>query len=434
MSRLDAFDDEVLAPENDLHQPEDRFIVFDHESAIGAATLDLHEVIGSKMWTVRPSPATEDAVRRAGHIDRGGRAERKRTYSLRTSARIRDSMIDLRSDNTLGCSPEILAALHDASRGEASSYGADPWTDELRARCAELFEHDVSIFPLATGTGANALALAAFAKPWGGIFCHTDAHIHRDEMGAPEFYTGGAKLVAIEGRDGKIGAAALDAAIDEFGSSGRMLVPAALSLTNATEAGTVYTRDELLELTELAHRHSMKVHVDGARFANAIISTGGSPAELSWKAGVDALVLGATKNGAMAAELLVVFDDTLAAELTTRVHRAGQRFSKMRFLSAQLLAYLKDGLWLRNAQHANLTARSLAEQLTVRGIEIVQPVEANIVFARFEPAVRERLAAAGALFYDWPLFGENVVRLVCGFDANPHRIAEFAALTGPVRK
>lgn len=340
-------------------------------------------------------------------------------------------MIDLRSDNTLGCSPEILEALQKASRGAVSSYGGDRWTDELKKRCNDLFEHAVAVFPLATGTGANALALSAFSKPWGGVFCHSDSHIHRDEMGAPEFYSGGAKLIAIEGSAGKIVPAALTRAIDEFGASGRMLVPSVLSLTNATEAGTVYTYDELRQLADIAHAHSMKVHVDGARFANAVASTGSSAAELSWKAGVDALVFGATKNGAMAAELLVVFDDTLAEELTIRIHRAGQRFSKMRFLSAQLLAYLEDDLWLRNARHANLAARTLATELQSRGVQIVQPVEANIVFARLAPSLRDQLTIAGAAFYDWPLFGENVVRLVCGFDTDLDAVREFAALSAP---
>jgi threonine aldolase len=334
--------------------------------------------------------------------------------------------LDFRSDNTHGASPEILSALTAASKGSVGSYGADPLTAKVRERCSEIFERNVSIFPLFTGTGGNALAIATMTPPWGAVFAHEDAHVHRDEMGAPEFYSGGAKVIPIAGANGKLEAASLDATIRGIAAEGRMAKPAVVSLTQATEAGTVYGAGEMRELCAVARANGCRVHVDGARFANAVVATGAVPADLSWRAGVDILVFGATKNGAMAAELAVVFDDTLGAELTTRIHRAGQRASKMRFLSAQFDAYLTDQLWLRNARHANAMAQRLAKG--VNG-EILRPVDANIVFARFPTSTLQTLRDRGALFYDWPLFGEGAVRLVTGFSTSVADVDAFIAAT-----
>ena len=334
--------------------------------------------------------------------------------------------IDFRSDNTHGVSPEILAALAESSTGVVGSYGADALTGALRARCSELFEREVTIFPLFTGTGGNALAIAALTPPWGAVFSHEDAHVHRDEMGAPEFYSGGAKLIPIAGANGKLDAEKLDASIRAIAAEGRMAQPAVVSITQATEGGTVYTVAEMTKLCEVARANGCRVHVDGARFANAVVATGAKPADLTWRAGADILIFGATKNGAMAVELAVVFDESLASELTTRIHRAGHRASKMRFLSAQFNAYLEDDLWLRNATHANAMARRLAEG--VRG-EILRPVDANIVFARFSPNSLQTLRDRGAIFYDWPLFGEGAVRLVTGFSTTEADVDAFIAAT-----
>lgn len=334
--------------------------------------------------------------------------------------------IDFRSDNTHGVSPEIVEALAAASRGTVGSYGADPLTASLRERCSELFERDVTVFPLFTGTGGNALALAAMTPPWGAVFCHEDSHVHRDEMGAPEFYTQGAKLIPIAGRGGKLEADTLDRTIGGVAAEGRMAKAAVVSLTQATEAGTVYSAAETRALCEVARRHGCRVHIDGARFANAVASTGGSLADLSWRAGADILIFGATKNGAMAAELAVVFDDALSAELTTRIHRAGQRASKMRFLSAQFVAYFENDLWLRNARHANAMAQRLAAG--IRG-ELLRPVEANIVFARFPLPTLQALRDRGVLFYDWPLFGEGAVRLVTAFSTTEEDVDTFITAT-----
>lgn len=333
--------------------------------------------------------------------------------------------VDFRSDNTLGCSPEIVEAIARASTGSVSSYGHDEITSRVRQRLRDLFESDLEVFPLATGTGANCLAIAAVTPSWGAVFCHEDAHIQRDEFGAPEFFTTGAKLIPIAGGDGKLHAAELARVVDDVGESGRMAIPSCVSVTQATEAGTVYQPDELRQLTDIAHARGCAVHMDGARFTNALVSIGCSPADLTWRAGVDLLVFGATKNGAMAADFLICFRKELSDVLTKRIHRAGQRFSKMRFLSAQFEAYLTDDLWLRNARRANATARQLASGLREAGAEILRPVEANIIFVRLREGAAAALQSQGFNFYDWPIFGPGAVRLVTGFSTTDEQVAAF---------
>ncbi|MGZ5433317.1 MAG: threonine aldolase family protein [Thermoanaerobaculia bacterium] len=314
--------------------------------------------------------------------------------------------IDFRSDNTHGASPEILDALTRAAAGTMSSYGADAITAGVRERCREIFEHDLEIFPVLTGTAANALAIASMTPPWGGVFCHDDAHIHRDELGAPEFFTNGAKLFPIAGANGKLSATDVARWVRAIGEEGRTALPSCVSVTQATEAGTVYTPDELRAIASVG----LPLHMDGARFANALVTLGCTAADVTWRAGVDVLVFGGTKNGAMAAELLVVFRKELAEQIAPRWHRAGHRLSKMRFLSAQFDAYLAGDLWLRNARRANSVALRIAGEL-----EVLRPVEANVVFVRLEPHVAAALREEGFLFHDWPIFGPGAVRLVCGF-------------------
>ena len=339
--------------------------------------------------------------------------------------------MDFRSDNILGCPPEITDALVRASRGTLSGYGRDEITERVRQRCCDLFETDVAIFPVLTGTAGNALAVATLTPPWGAVFCHADAHIQRDELGAVEFFSGGAKLIPIAGADGKLTPDALAAAIDEVANSSKTAVPACVSLTQVTEAGTVYRYDELRALCEVAQSKSIRIHIDGARFANAVVALereGHSLADLTWRAGVDILTLGATKNGALGAEVIVVFRKELAEELALRYHRSGHRMSKMRLLSSQLEAYLADGLWLRNARHANAMAARLRDALaSVPGVEILRPVEANILFVRFPPHVLEALDRAGLLAYDWPIFGPNVRRFVTGFSTTEADVDAVAA-------
>ncbi len=316
-------------------------------------------------------------------------------------------MIDFRSDNTHGVSPEILEALTRAAAGTMTSYGGDEITARVRERCSEIFEHDVEIFPVVTGTAGNALALASMVPPWGSILCHEDAHIHRDELGAPEFFTHGAKLLPIPGANGKL--------------SARDVRPGAatcVSVTQATEAGTVYTPGELRAIADAG----LPVHMDGARFANALVALDCTPADLTWRAGVDVLVLGGTKNGLLGAELIVVFRKELADEIAPRWHRAGHRLSKTRFLSAQFEAYLANDLWLRNARHANAAAQRLAQ-----GLDVLRPVEANVVFVRFEPRVADALRAEGFAFHEWGIFGEGAVRLVCGFGTSDEDVDAFLA-------
>ena len=317
--------------------------------------------------------------------------------------------IDFRSDNTHGASPEVLEHLTRVAAGTITADGGDATTARVRDRCREIFETDLEIFPILTGTAGNALSLASMTPPWGGVFCHEDAHIHRDELGAPEFFTNGAKLFPIAGADGKLTAADTARVVHEIGEEGRTAIPSCVSVTQATEAGTVYRPDEIRAIADAA---KLPLHMDGARFANALVTLDCAPAEITWRAGVDVLTFGATKNGAMAAELIVVFRKELAAAIEPRWHRAGHRLSKMRFLTAQLDAYLADDLWLRNARRANAAALRLANGLKA---EILRPVEANVVFARFTQDAAAKLREQGFLFYDWPLFGEGAVRLVCGF-------------------
>jgi threonine aldolase len=330
------------------------------------------------------------------------------------------------SDNVAGAAPEIVEAIARANHGPAMPYGEDPWTKRVERRLAEIFEREVWVFPVATGTAANVLCLAALTPPWGTIYCHAESHIAVDECGAPEFYTGGAKLALLAGEGGKIGAAALQPA-------GAGIVhhaqPAAVSLTQATEAGTVYAPDEIAAVAAICRRHGLGLHIDGARFANALVALGCSPAEMTWKAGVDALSFGATKNGALAAEAAVFFDKAKAEGLAFRRKRGGHLFSKMRFLSAQLEAYLEGDLWLRNARHANLMAKRLSDGLAaLPGARLAHAVEANEIFVFLPEAAIGGLEAKGFRFYRWAeAEGGALLRLVCAFDTERAHVDAFLA-------
>jgi len=307
---------------------------------------------------------------------------------------------DFRSDNVLGCAPEILDAIGRANRGTMTSYGGDEITARVRARCCELFETDVDVFPVLTGIAANAIAIGSMTPAGGAIVCHSEAHIELEEDRAAELFSGG-KLAPLPGANGKLDPRSITAG-------------ATLSITNATESGTVYSVDEMRALGDAAKRLGMRVHVDGARFSNAVASLSCSPADLSWRAGADILTFGATKNGAFGAEVIVVFRKELAKAVAALRHRSGHEMSKMRLLSAQLEEYLTDDLWLRNARNANAMAARLRDGLEPH-VEILRPVEANIVFIRLPPERLAALRADGFQFLDWILFGENVVRIVTGF-------------------
>lgn len=325
-------------------------------------------------------------------------------------------VINLASDNVAGAAPEILAAIAAAAGGRQPSYGGDEVTARLQERLSEVFERRVAAFPVPTGTAANALALATFTPPWGAVLCHREAHVAVDECGAPEFYTHGAKLLLADGAHGKLTPATLTAAVPEWRGDVHRSQPAMLSLSQATESGTVYSPAEVGALAEAARSHGLAVHMDGSRFANALAGQGCSPAELTWKAGVDVLSFGGTKNGCVMAEAVVFFDPDQAADFAFRRKRAGHLLSKMRFVSAQLEAYLADGLWLRLARNANDRARQLAEGLqALPGVELLHPVEANEVFVRLPAALAEGLAAQGVVAAHWE--GE-IWRFVGAFDTD----------------
>ncbi|MFQ6016989.1 MAG: threonine aldolase family protein [Kiloniellaceae bacterium] len=336
-------------------------------------------------------------------------------------------MVNFCSDNAAGASPEIVAALAAAAHGPALPYGEDDWTRRVEARLAEIFETELAAFPVATGTTANALALSVMVPPFGAVYCHKEAHVNVDECGAPEFFTGGAKLVPLKGAHGKIAAEDLAAATGGAGVV-HHVQPAAVSLSQSTEAGTLYTPDELHAIAEVARARGLGLHVDGARFANALVSLGRSPAEITWKAGVEALSFGATKNGALAAEAVILFKPGLGETFGYRRKRGGHLFSKMRFLSVQLEAYLEGDLWLNNARHANAMAGRLAEGLAeLPGVRLSHPVQANEIFARLPEAMIAGLLDKGFRFYRWGPEENSEVRLVASFDTRPEDVEAFLA-------
>ncbi|GBQ95461.1 low-specificity threonine aldolase [Acetobacter nitrogenifigens DSM 23921 = NBRC 105050] len=331
------------------------------------------------------------------------------------------------SDNVAPVCPEILAAIGEANVGAAPSYGADPWTAGLKARVAEIFETDAAVFPVTTGTASNGLALSALCPPWGAVLCDESAHIDNEECGAPEFYTHGAKLRPLPSADGRIDPALLARALNGHADRGFHLSKlSALSVTQATEWGATYSLEHLREVTDLARGAGLGVHMDGARFSNALAHLGCSPADMTWRAGVDILSLGATKNGALAAEALIVFDPVRAVEMERRIKRAGHVWSKQRFLSAQLLAWFADDLWLRNARNANDMASRLARGLLRQpGATLPYAIESNEVFVVLPEPLVQGLEQAGYDFYRWttPPGVEGVlIRLVTRYDTTPDDI------------
>ena len=333
------------------------------------------------------------------------------------------------SDNTSGAAPEIMAALARANDGYQRSYGADALMERARDRVREVLEApEAAVYLVATGTAANALSVALTCPPWGSVFCHRHAHVAEDECNAPEFFAGGAKLVLVDGPHGKMTPAALSAQLDRIGAGGvHSLQTGMLTLTNVTEAGTVHSCAEIATLTALAKAKGLPCHLDGARFANALAATGATPAEMTWKAGIDILSFGGTKNGCLGVEAVVIFDPTKAWEFELRRKRAGHLFSKHRFLSAQFDAYLADGLWLRLAERANAMGARLAAGLARRN-EVIQthPVEANMMFPEWNAGTHARLKAAGAEYYSWDLpDGREGARLVTSWSTTEADVDAF---------
>lgn len=318
-----------------------------------------------------------------------------------------------KSDNTAPIAPQILAAIASANDDFAQGYGEDNWSLQLDGRFSKLFERDVRVFPVSTGTAANSLAIATLVPPYGAVLTHQESHMVRDECGAPEFMSGGARLILIEGLQAKITPLALSAALKSNPTSVHTVQPRALSITQATELGTVYQPEEIYQLCSIAHENSLIVHMDGARFANAIAYLGCSPAEVTWKAGVDVMSFGATKNGALSAEAVIFFDTTRISDFEFRRKRSAHLLSKMRFVSAQLLAYLDNDLWLKLAKRAN----SLAQRLgTAAGSLLMHPVQANEVFVKIGITGAKTLRTANFEFYDWGSADSGEARLVVSWN------------------
>ena len=313
--------------------------------------------------------------------------------------------LNFRSDNEAPAAPEILEALIRANQGTAWSYAEDEWSERLDSAFSDLFGTPTTALPLSTGTAANSIALACVTPPWGSVYCHHGAHIVRDEGGAPEFFGNGLRLVPVAGAGGKLDASGLELAIrGNAGHGVHSYAPSVLSLTQSTEAGTVYQADEVFELCELARNYDMHTHMDGARFANAVASLGGSPASISWQSGIRMLSFGAGKNGCIGAEALLFFGDSGLRDRAERLRkRSGHLLSKMRFVSAQLLAYIENDLWLRLAAHANEQAKVFAEAVAAHPhAHLEYSAEANEVFVRWSEAGFAALEKSGVQFFTWP--------------------------------
>ncbi len=333
--------------------------------------------------------------------------------------------MNFRSDNTAPVAPEIMAELARANDGTAMAYGDDPWSRMLDEAFSALFERDVRVFTVASGTAANAISLASVVPPWGAVLCHREAHIECDECGAPEFFSGGAKLVLMEGDEAKVSPAALQEAIGRNARGIHSVQPAAISISQATERGGVYSAAEMAALGEIAKQAGLAFHVDGARFGNAVAALGCKPADTTWRAGVDIMSFGATKNGAMAAEAIVVFNPSLVEAVARRRKRGGHLFCKGRYPAAQFLAYLKDDLWLKLAGRANMLAQRLAE---AAGRSLSASAQTNQVFIKPGIDALAQLRSAGAEFYDWGGHSSGEARLVVSWSQSEAEIEQMAAL------
>ncbi len=339
-------------------------------------------------------------------------------------------MIDYRSDNTGRAAPEILEALVRANHDTALGYGGDEWTAALQRRFSDLFETAVRVFPVATGTAANALSLAAISPSWGIVYCSEAAHINTSEANAAGFFGGGLKLALVGGENGRISAERLAETLATI-APGQLHrgQPAAVNVTQASDLGTVYSPAEIRGIAEVAKTRGLSVHMDGARFANALARLGCSPAEATWRAGVDIMSFGATKNGGALCDAIVVFAPQLVDGLAVQLRRAGQVWSKMRFASAQLLAYVEGGLWLDMARASNGVAARIAAGLAgIPGVRLLAPVEVNEIFLELPAAVMDLLEADGFGFYRRT---KTLARFVCRFDATE---TEADALLAALRR
>lgn len=341
--------------------------------------------------------------------------------------------IELRSDNTAAVVPEILAAVVAANHGTALAYGGDELTERLESVVRDVFEHPTArVFPVTSGTAANALSLSALCPPWGSVVCHESAHILNSECASTSLLGGGAAIRGIAGDDFRITPESLQDALDgiRWGDPHHSQ-PKVLSFTQPTDMGTIYSLDDIASVVAVGKTRSLHVHIDGARLANAIVALDCSAADLTWRSGVDVLSLGATKNGALSAEAIVAFDERAAEELVYRTKRAGHVTSKMRFQSAQLIAYLSNGTWLRTAANANARMADLAAGLSKLGVEFANRPDVNMLFAIVDDNVADQLEAAGLLFYR---MGRGTIRLVTSWQTTEEDVegalAAFEAALG----
>ncbi|HEY2953452.1 MAG TPA: low specificity L-threonine aldolase [Verrucomicrobiae bacterium] len=329
------------------------------------------------------------------------------------------------SDNYAGICPEAWAALAEANQGHAPGYGDDAWTARAADLIREVFETNCEVFFVFNGTAANSLVLAALCQSYHSILCHELAHVETDECGAPEFFSNGTKVLLIPGRNGKIDPAGIEKMVQKR-TDVHFPKPRVVSVTQATEAGTVYTPDEIRAIGRMAKKHGLNVHMDGARFANAVATLGVAPREITWQAGVDALCFGGTKNGTHVGDAVVFFNRELADEFDYRCKQAGQLCSKMRFMSAPWVGMLKDGAWLRHARHANAMAARLEEKLSgLPAVQILFPRQANSVFVELPQAVIKGLRERGWMFYTF--IGQGGCRLMCAWDTTEKDVDDFAA-------
>jgi len=328
------------------------------------------------------------------------------------------------SDNTASVAPELLAAIAAVNTGPQRAYGDDPWTLKLDAAFSRFFATPVRAFVVTTGTAANALSLATLSPPYGNVFAHSGAHVVEDECGAVEFYSGGARLTLVAGDHGRIDPGTLEQALTAHPASVHTVQPAALTLTQATELGTTYRPEAIATLSAVAHRQGLRVHMDGARLANAIDFLDCAPADVTWRAGIDVLSFGATKNGALAAEAVVFFDLQLVRDFELRRKRAGHLLSKSRYAAAQLLSYVESGLWRTNAARANRLAQQIA---SAAGSRLSHPVEANELFLELGATGKQALRAQGFGFYDWGPAAGPEARFVVSWDQTQHSVEALCA-------
>lgn len=336
-------------------------------------------------------------------------------------------MTSFRSDNDAGASPQILQALVDCNEGASYPYGADPWTHDVEQQFCRIFEREVRVLLVSTGTAANALALSAMSPPWGSVFCHRLAHIYNDECGAPEFFGAGLKLMPSASAGSVLDPVILQRELTGGRGDVHAVQPSAVSITQATEEGQLYSPAQVAAIGQVCDESKVSLHMDGARFSNALVALGCTPAELTWKAGVDLLSFGATKNGALNAEALIVFNELLWDTLPFRRKRAGHLISKMRFIAAQMQAYLRADLWLTNARHANAMAHRLSAGLAgVRGVVLVVPTATNILFVKFPKGMIDGLTSRGFDFYHGR-WAPGVARLVTSFRTTAEMVDSFVA-------